>query len=96
MKDKKSIRAIIYFSAVCFIYTTTMSMLNRDIAGSIEGQHLFLYMIQSLALAVGMILYPLFVQTIKISGRAANVLNITSCVLYIVGILSLRYNNNYT
>ena len=71
-------------------------MLNRDVAGNIEGRHMFLYMLQSLALAVGLLLYPFIRQTLGISGKAIKALSATAGVIYSVCILSAGYIDNYT
>jgi Na+/H+ antiporter NhaB len=73
-----------------------MSMLNRDIAGNIEGRHMFLYMLQSLTLAVGLLLYPFIRQTLGIHGKVIKALSVVSGVIYSACILSAGYIDNYT
>ncbi len=93
--DRKTAGTALFFTIACFVYTTTMSMLNRDIAGSVEGRHMFLYMLQSLTLAVGLLLYPFIRQTLGFSGRIVKVLLVVSGMVYSVCILSAGYINSY-
>lgn len=95
MKDHLQVRKIAYFTAACFIYTSTMSMLNRDIAGSVEGKHLYLYMLQSFALALGMLLYPILRQTLGMSRRLLNAVLIASSMVYAAGVLSAGHIDSY-
>ncbi len=94
MDRKKTVTAV-FFTIACFVYTTTMSMLNRDIAGNVEGRHMFLYMLQSLTLAVGLMLYPFMRQTIGISAEGAKILSAVSGVVYSACILSAGFINSY-
>ena len=71
-------------------------MLNRDIAGNIEGRHMFLYMLQSLTLAVGLLLYPFIRQTLGIPAKVIKALSAVSGVIYSACILSAGYIDNYT
>ena len=94
--DRKMTGTVLFFTIACLVYTTTMSMLNRDIAGSLEGRHMFLYMLQSLTLAVGLLLYPFIRQTLGLSGKVIKALLAASGVVYSACILSAGYIDSYT
>lgn len=93
--DRKTAGTALFFTIACFVYTTTMSMLNRDIAGSVEGRHMFLYMLQSLTLAAGLLLYPFVRQTLGISVKGAKILSAVSGAVYSVCILSTGSVSSY-
>ena len=94
--DRKITGTALFYTIACVVYTTSMSMLNRDIAGNIEGRHMFLYMLQSFTLAVGLLLYPFIRQTLGIPTKVINVLSAISGVIYSACFLSADYIDNYT
>ena len=95
MKNKTSIYTIIYLTLGYFLFTSTMSMLNRDIAGNVEGRHMFLYMLQSFSLVIGLLLYPFFRQTLGLSYKTSRKILVLTGTIYIIGILSVGYITDY-
>lgn len=93
--ERKTKGTMLFFTISCLIYTTTMSMLNRDIAGNVEGRHMFLYMLQSLTLGVGLLLYPFIRQTLGFSGKVTKALSVISGAVYSACILSAGFIDSY-
>ena len=94
--DRKTKVTAIFLTISCLLYTTTMSMLNRDIAGNVEGRHMFLYCLQSLTLTVGLLLYPFVRQTMGMSVKGTKLLSVVSGAVYIVCILSVGSVGSYS
>ncbi len=94
--DRKTKVTAVFLTISCLLYTTTMSMLNRDIAGNVEGRHMFLYSLQSLTLTVGLLLYPFVRQTMGMSVKGTKLLSVVSGAVYIVCILSAGSVGSYS